>query len=71
VSCSLKKLIYKICSCHDIVEILLNLIFAFIAVDGGFEPRSGHAKDYYIVICCFSACIINEKEQRLVGLESG
>jgi hypothetical protein len=53
--CSLKKLIYKICSCHDIVEILLNLIFAFIAVDRGFEPRSGHTKDYYIGICCFSA----------------
>jgi hypothetical protein len=52
---SLKKLIYKICSCHDIVEILLNLIFAFIAVDRGFEPRSGHTKDYYIGICCFSA----------------
>jgi hypothetical protein len=25
------------------------------AVDHGFEPRSGQAKDYEIGICCFSA----------------
>jgi hypothetical protein len=25
------------------------------AVDRGFEPRSGQAKDYKIGICCFSA----------------
>ena len=25
------------------------------AVDRGFEPRSGHTKDYKIDICCFSA----------------
>ena len=25
------------------------------AVDHGFEPRSGHSKDYKIDICCFSA----------------
>ena len=25
------------------------------AVDRGFEPRSGHTKDYKIGICCFSA----------------
>jgi hypothetical protein len=25
------------------------------AVDRGFEPRSGQAKDYEIGICCFSA----------------
>ena len=25
------------------------------AVDRGFEPRSGHTKDYEIGICCFSA----------------
>jgi hypothetical protein len=25
------------------------------AVDWGFEPRSGQAKDYKIGICCFSA----------------
>ena len=25
------------------------------AVDRVFEPRSGQAKDYTIVICCFSA----------------
>ena len=24
------------------------------AVDRGFEPRSGHIKDYEIGICCFS-----------------
>ena len=26
-----------------------------IAVDRGFEPRSGQTKDYKIGICCFSA----------------
>ena len=25
------------------------------AVDYGFQPRSGHTKEYNIVICCFSA----------------
>ena len=25
------------------------------AVDRGFEPRSGHTKDYKIGICCFCA----------------
>jgi hypothetical protein len=25
------------------------------AVDRGFEPRLGQAKDYYISMCCFSA----------------
>ena len=30
-------------------------VLALSAVDLEFEPRSGHAKDYEIVICCFSA----------------
>ena len=29
--------------------------FASIAVDRGFEPRSGQTKDYQIGICCLSA----------------
>ena len=30
-------------------------VLASSAVDRGFEPRSGHSKDYKIDICCFSA----------------
>jgi len=41
----------------------------------GFEFQSGQTKNYKIGICCFSAkhaaLMIKEKEQRLVGWESG
>jgi hypothetical protein len=30
-------------------------VLASSVVDRGFEPRSGHTKDYKIGICCFSA----------------
>jgi hypothetical protein len=40
-------------------------VFASSAVDRGFEPRSGQPKDYKI------AFSIKEKEQRLIGSESG
>ena len=30
-------------------------VLASIAVDRGFEPRSGQTKDYKIGICCFFA----------------
>ena len=30
-------------------------VLASIAVDRGFEPRSGQTKDYKIGVCCFSA----------------
>jgi hypothetical protein len=30
-------------------------VLASIAVNRGFEPRSGQIKDYEIGICCFSA----------------
>ena len=30
-------------------------VLASSAVDGGFEPRSGHNKDLKNGICCFSA----------------
>ncbi len=30
-------------------------VLASSAVDRGFEPRSGQAKDYDVGICCFSA----------------
>ena len=29
-------------------------VLAYSAVDRGFEPQSGHTKDYKISICCFS-----------------
>ena len=48
-------------------------MLALIAVDRGFEPRSGQTKSYKIGICCFSAnqaALTKEKEQRLVGSES-
>ena len=48
-------------------------MFASSAVDRAFEPWSGQTKDYNIGICCFSAkyAALREKEQRLVGSESG
>ena len=30
-------------------------VLALSAVDRGLGPRSGHTKDYTVVICCFSA----------------
>ena len=30
-------------------------VLASSTVDRGFEPRSGHTKDYQIRMCCFSA----------------
>ena len=48
-------------------------VLASSTVDRGFEPRSGQIKHYKIGICCFSVKprSIREKEQRLVGMESG
>jgi hypothetical protein len=47
-------------------------MLASSVVDRGYKPRSGQTKDYEIGICCFSAKrSIKEKEQRLVGSESG
>ena len=34
---------------------LMVSMFASSEVDRGFEPRSGHIKDYKIGICCFSS----------------
>ena len=34
--------------------VMANML-ASIAVDRGFESRSGQSKDYFIGICCFSA----------------
>ena len=47
--------------------------FASSVVDREFENRLGQAKDYKLGICCFSAkhATFKEKEQRLVGSESG
>jgi hypothetical protein len=33
----------------------MDSVLASSVVDRGFEPRSGHTKDYKIGICCFSA----------------
>jgi hypothetical protein len=52
--------------------LVLQLAVSSVVV-GGFELRSGQAKNYNIGICCFSATAfsIKEKEYRMVGLESG
>ena len=34
---------------------VVDSVLALSAVDRGFEPRSGHTRDYEIGICCFSA----------------
>jgi hypothetical protein len=58
---------------HHIGDIMVSVLASGV-VDRGLEPRSSQTKDYKIGICCFStikARSIKEKEQRLVGLESG
>ena len=39
----------------DCIGDVMVSVLASIAVDRGFEPRSGQTKDYEIGICCFSA----------------
>ena len=48
-------------------------MFALSVVDRWFEPRSGKPRDYVIGMCWFSAkqAALKEKEQRMVGSESG
>ena len=48
------------------VRIINTTSEASSAVDCGFDPQLGQTKDYGISICC-----LKEKEQRLVGSESG
>ena len=58
---------------NDICGVMVSML-ALNAVDCGFEFRSGKNKDFKIGICYFSdkhACSNKEKEQRLVGSESG
>ena len=35
--------------------VMVSVLALSVRVDREFEPRSGHTKDYKIVICCFSA----------------
>ena len=48
-------------------------MFALSVVDRWFEPRSGKPRDYVIGMCWFFAkhAALKEKEQRMVGPESG
>jgi hypothetical protein len=48
-------------------------VLASSAVDHGFEPLSGHTKDYEIDICCFSGkhVTLRRKNKDLVGLKLG
>jgi hypothetical protein len=39
---------------NHIAAVMVSVL-ASSAVDRGFEPRSGQAKDYKIGMCCFSA----------------
>jgi hypothetical protein len=42
--------------CLSLVAVYIHLQHSLsVAVDCGFEPRSGQTKDYTIGICCFSA----------------
>ena len=57
-----------------IIGVVMVSMLASSVVDRRFEPRSSQTKDYKIGIYCFSnnyAWSIKEKEQRLVGSESG
>ena len=56
--------------CNPVGGIMVSVLASSV-VDRWYEPRSGQTKDYKIGICCFSADIIQEKEQVLVGSESG
>jgi hypothetical protein len=57
--------------CNSIGGVMVSVL-ASSAVNRGFEPQLGQTKDYKIGIWCFSAKrSIKEKEQRLVGSQSG
>ena len=59
---------FQILSKHRMVS-----MFALSVVDRWFEPRSGKPRDYVIGMCWFFAnhAALKEKEQRMVGSESG
>jgi hypothetical protein len=72
--CSLSWLGNSYCIVKYLSTTSVDSVLASSAVDYGFEPRSGKTKDYKIGICCFCAkhaALIKEKQQRLVGSESG
>ena len=45
-------------------------VLAWSMVHGEFEPWLGQTKDYNSGMCCFTAHIIKESEQRLNDSES-
>jgi hypothetical protein len=45
----------SICISFDRIGGVMVSVLALIAVDHGFETRSGKTKEYKIGICCFSA----------------
>ena len=59
---------FQILSKHRMVSMLVLSV-----VDRWFETRSGKPRDYVIGMCWFSAkhAALKEKEQRMVGSESG
>ena len=59
---------FQILSKHSMVSMQVLSV-----VDSLFEPRSGKPRDYVIGMCWFSAkhAALKEKEQRMVGSESG
>ena len=64
-----KLLGYFLCDLNSLVSVLASSVG-----DREFESRSGQTKDYKIGIACFSAkhaSLRREREQRLVGSESG
>ena len=49
------KLNELFCSYKYRIGGIMVSVLSSSAVDRGFEPRSGHTKDYKMAICCFSA----------------
>ena len=77
VSCLLidKYILSLICLArmNSIGDVMVSVLVSS-AVDCWFDVWSGQTKDYKIGICCFFAkhtALNKEREQRLVGLESG
>ena len=71
--CSFKFIAYCITLVNRIDGVMVSVLASSV-VDRGFEHQSGQTKDYKIGICCFCAkhaALIKEKQQRLVGSESG
>ena len=63
---------YYLYLAYNCIGSVMDSVFASSAVDRGFEPQSSQTKDYEIVIVASPLSTQHkEREQRLVGSESG